>query len=97
MLSLTNNGLFIKKFQKLFLHKSKQKNLRMKSNRNDNGQQLNVIGKIILNTFSKSDENAKSEAIIKVGRTNMNHILGIKPFHAQSFPSQKRMLSNPVI
>ena len=86
-----------KNSENIFSTNQSKINLRIKTNWSDSGQQLNVIGKIILNTFSKSDENAKSEAIIKVGRTNMNHILGIKPFHAQSFPSQKRMLSNPIV
>ena len=27
-----------------------------------------------------------------MGRTNIIHMLGINPFHAQSFPSQKRIL-----
>jgi hypothetical protein len=39
------------------------------------------------------EENTKSQAIIKVGKTKMIHILGINPFQAQSFPSQNRILS----
>jgi hypothetical protein len=38
------------------------------------------------------EENTKSQAIIKVGKTKMIHILGINPFQAQSFPSQNRIL-----
>jgi hypothetical protein len=44
-------------------------------------------------TSENRDEKTKSQAISKVGRTNINHMLGINPFHAQSFPSQKRILS----
>lgn len=45
-------------------------------------------------TFTKRDEYTKSQAIIKVGKTKIIHMLGMRPFQAQSFPSQNRMLQS---
>ena len=45
-------------------------------------------------TSENKEEKTKSQAISRVGITNINHMLGINPFQAQSLPSQKRILSD---
>ena len=43
-------------------------------------------------TSAYNDVCTKSRAMSMVGTTNIIHMEGIRPFQAQSFPNQKRIL-----